>query len=277
MTSLLPRVSIVTCSYQQGQFIDATIRSVIEQNYEDLEYIVMDGGSRDETVAILQRYDSRIHYWVSEKDAGQTDALIRGFARSTGEVMGWLCSDDLLLPNALKTVGQFFADNPDIDAVYGDALWIDHSGKLIRPKKEISFSRFMLRYDHNYVPQPSMFWRRALFDKVGGLDPRFSLAMDSDLWDRFSQMTRIAHIPSFLSCMRFYPEQKTRALRTDADREDREIRNRSRLAATPIGVGLRRVARLRRCLTKLMAGAYSSKVPTHLIEGLERYQIKAEP
>lgn len=115
------------------------IRSVIEQNYEGLEYIVMDGGSSDETVDILRRYENHIDYWTSAKDAGQTDALIKGLSRSSGEVMGWLCSDDLLLPNALKTVGQLFADLPEVDAVYGDALWIDRSGKLIRPTKEISF------------------------------------------------------------------------------------------------------------------------------------------
>jgi glycosyltransferase involved in cell wall biosynthesis len=276
MKPVLPKISIVTCSYQQGAFIDATIRSVIEQEYDGLEYIVMDGGSSDDSVDIIRRHESHIDYWTSQKDAGQTDALIKGFARCSGEIMGWLCSDDLLLPNALNTVAQFFADNPGVDAVYGDALWIDRSGKLIRPKKEIPFSRFMLRFDHNYVPQPSMFWRRSLFDKVGGLDPRFSLAMDSDLWDRFSQATRIAHIPAFLSCMRFYPEQKTRALRPTAQVEDSEIRNRSRWAGSPLGGGLRRVARAQRCLTKLMAGAYSRNVPTEIVQNLERYRIDAE-
>jgi glycosyltransferase involved in cell wall biosynthesis len=270
------KISIVTCSYQHGAFIDATIRSVLEQGYEDVEYVVMDGGSTDRTVEILRSYGERIDHWESAPDGGQTDALIKGFACSRGEVMGWLCSDDLLLPNALETVAHFFRTQPTIDAVYGDALWIDRSGSLIRPKKEIGFSRFMLRFDHNYVPQPSMFWRRRLFDKVGGLDSRFNLAMDSDLWDRFSQVTRIAHVPAYLSCMRFYPEQKARALRPEALAEDGEIRSRSRWAASPFGSGLRLAARAQRCLTKLAVGGYRSAVPADVVSSLERYRIVSE-
>jgi glycosyltransferase involved in cell wall biosynthesis len=267
-------ISIVTCSFQQGEYIDATLRSVLEQDYPGLEYIVMDGGSRDGTVDILRRYSGRLDYWVSEPDAGQTDALIKGFARSRGEIMGWLCSDDLLLPNALATVGRFFAEHPEIDAVYGDALWIDRGGNLIRPKREIAFSRFMLRFDHNYVPQPSMFWRRRVFDQVGGLNPRFSLAMDSDLWDRISQVTKIAHIPSFLSCMRYYPEQKTRALRPAGQIEDSEIRGRSRWAKwTFTARTLSGIARVQRRVTKLVTGAYRSTVPAAVITDLERFRI----
>ena len=269
--------SIVTCSYQQGRFLEATIRSVLDQNYPYLEYIVLDGGSTDESVEILRRYDDAISYWHSECDAGQTDALARGIDRASGEYIGWLCSDDLLLPGALQIVSDFFESHPEVQAVYGDALWIDAQGEFLRPKKEIQFNRFIFHYDHNYIPQPSMFWRRELYQKVGGLNRRFNLAMDADLWDRFAQVTTIAHIPQYLSCMRFYPEQKTRSMRSEGTREDDEIRARSALAKYPSAQSwLRHLARLQRRLLRLAGGAYFERVPPQLLDGLARYRIVGE-
>jgi glycosyltransferase involved in cell wall biosynthesis len=273
MSASLP-ISIVTCSYQQGKFIDSTIRSVLEQDYPQLEYIVIDGGSSDSTIEILKTHGSRIDYWVSEPDNGQTDALIKGFQRCRGEIMGWLCSDDLLLPGALQAVADYFEEHPEVQAVYGDALWIDGHGKLIRQKREIPYFQFLMRFDHNYVPQPSMFWRRGLFERVGGLDPRFNLAMDADLWDRFAQATRIAHVPRFLSCMRYYPEQKTRRLRAAGFVETDEIALRSTLARlAPVRVTLHCAARGTRLFAKLMTGRYVPAVPRDIIEALERYRI----
>ena len=269
--------SIVTCSYQQGRFLEATIRSVLDQNHPYLEYIVLDGGSTDESVEILRRYDDAISYWHSECDAGQTDALARGIDRASGEYIGWLCSDDLLLPGALQIVSDFFESHPEVQAVYGDALWIDAQGEFLRPKKEIQFNRFIFHYDHNYIPQPSMFWRRELYQKVGGLNRRFNLAMDADLWDRFAQVTSIAHIPQYLSCMRFYPEQKTRSMRSEGAREDDEIRARSALAKYPSAQSwLRHLARLQRRLLRLAGGAYFERVPPQLLDGLARYRIVGE-
>jgi glycosyltransferase involved in cell wall biosynthesis len=271
------RFSIVTCSYQQGRFLESTIRSVLDQAYPELEYLVLDGGSTDQSVKILRRYDDAIAYWHSAADAGQTDALAKGLARARGDLMGWLCSDDLLLPGALNAVATFFDQNPDVDAVYGDALWIDEEGDFIRPKKEIAFNRFIFHYDHNYIPQPSMFWRRRLYERVGGLNRKFNLAMDNDLWDRFSAVSRIAHLPQYLSCMRYYPEQKTRSQRPLGAREDAEIRSRSMLARyqamQPVFRGL---ARVQRRLSRLAIGAYYARVPANLIESLDRYRISGE-
>ena len=269
--------SIVTCSYQQGRYLEATIRSVLDQKYANLEYIVFDGGSSDESVEILRRYDDAIAYWHSASDAGQTDALANGIDRATGELIGWLCSDDLLLPGALHAVAKFFDEHPDVQAVYGDALWIGAQGEFLRSKKEIEFNRFIFHYDHNYIPQPSMFWRRQLYDRVGGLNRKFNLAMDADLWDRFSQVTQIAHLPQYLSCMRYYPEQKTRALRAQGAREDEEIRARSSLARyTPMQPMFRGLARLQRRLSRFVIGAYFDRVPPHLIDDLRRYRIMGE-
>jgi glycosyltransferase involved in cell wall biosynthesis len=272
MTTVLPRISLVTCSYQQGRYLEATLRSVLSQRYDDLEYIVIDGGSSDGSVATIRRHQSQLAWWVSEPDRGQSDALAKGFERASGEVLGWLCSDDLLLPGALRAVGEFFACRPRAQAVYGDALWIDERGRPLRPKKEMPFNRFVFLYDHNYIPQPSMFWRRSLYQTVGGLDTRFDLAMDGDLWERFSAQAPIAHLPRYLSCMRFYPRQKTRSRRPDGRREDAVIRHRrsphrETAALYPL---LHAVARAARVAGKAVCGGYGARVPRVHREWLEQ-------
>ena len=248
------------------------MRSVLEQDYPALEYVVMDGGSSDGSADIIRAHAPRLAHWVSEPDGGQTDALIKGFHHCSGDILGWLCSDDLLLPGALRVVGEYFAAHPEVSAVYGDALWIDGQGRFLRPKREMAFSRFVLLHDHNYIPQPSMFWRRSLYQAVGGLDTRFDLAMDADLWERFSARARIAHLPAFLSCMRFYPNQKTRSRRNDALREDAVIRARDsrRVALRTHGAALRLCARALRVAAKLRAGGYSSRVPAEHLAWLRR-------
>jgi glycosyltransferase involved in cell wall biosynthesis len=271
-----PLISVVTCSYEQARYLDQTIRSVLEQNYPRLEYIVIDGGSADGSADVIRRHEHALAYWTSEPDRGQTDALIKGFARATGEIHGWLCSDDLLLPGALDAVARFFSTHPDVMAAYGDALWIDADGRFLRPKKEMGFNRFVFLYDHNYVPQPSMFWRSALYDAVSGLDSEFDLAMDSDLWERFSRRTRIGHIPGYLSCMRFYAQQKTRSRRMEGRREDELIRSRGepvgRRALT--GALLRLWARCVRVANKAAAGGYTARVPKEHLAWLEHGVVK---
>jgi len=271
-----PTISLVTCSFQQGRYLEQTIRSVLDQDYPALEYLVIDGGSTDESVAIIKRHASRLAYWVSEPDRGQTDALIKGFARARGEICAWLCSDDLLLPGALHAVGAFFARRPEAMAAYGDALWIDADGRFLRAKKEMRFNRFVLRHDHNYVPQPSMFWRRALYESVAGLDPRFDLAMDADLWDRFAARTSIEHVGCYLACMRFYPQQKTRRRRTEGRREDGVIRGRDATLEQAFAAGpfLRVAARCLRVGAKALAGGYTARVPREHLAWLERHATR---
>ncbi|MGB4812493.1 MAG: glycosyltransferase family 2 protein [Methylophilaceae bacterium] len=269
----LPTITLVTCSYQQGRFLDATMRSVFNQQYPALQYIVIDGGSTDESVAVIQRHASNLSFWASEKDNGQTDALKKGFAHATGEIQGWLCSDDILLPNALQMVAEFFRDHPNVGAAYGDALWIDADGNPLRAKREMAFNQFVFLHDHNYIPQPSMFWRKSLYDAVGGLDESFNLAMDSDLWARFSQKTTIAHIPQYLSCMRFYLEQKTRSMKPAGRLEDLAIRTRtSNLANLAILRPIQHViARLTRAVGKALVGGHHAKVPSHLLPWLAQH------
>jgi glycosyltransferase involved in cell wall biosynthesis len=270
-STTLPSISLVTCSYQQARFLATTLQSVLDQDYPALEYIVVDGNSTDGSVEILQRYAPRLASFVSEPDAGQTDALIKGFDRATGEIMGWLCSDDLLLPGALEAVGEFFAQHPNVLAVYGDALWIGERGDLLRPKKEIPFNRFIFLYDHNYIPQPSMFWRRSLYSAVGGLNRNFNLAMDGDLWDRFSQRGQIAHLPRYLSCMRYYAAQKTRALRPRAQAENAALRVRQGgKVSEHLYPVLHPCAKALRVVSKALNGGYAARVPQEQLEWLQQ-------
>lgn len=276
MSADYPTISIVTCSYQQARFLDATMRSVLGQKYPELDYIVMDGGSKDGSREIIERHADTLSHWVSEKDEGQTDALIKGFRQAKGEILGWLCSDDLLLPGALEAVGAFFHDHPEIDAAYGDALWIDADGAPLRAKREMGFNRFVYLHDHNYIPQPSMFWRRSLYEAVGGLDTRFNLAMDSDLWDRFASRTKIAHIPRYLSCMRYYPEQKTRHLRPAGEIEDALIRRRSSALArlSALEPVWHASARGLRVVLKGLSGGYTARVPAEMRPWLETHATR---
>ena len=158
-----PKISVVTPSFNQGQYIEATIRSVLEQDYPNLEYIIIDGGSTDGTVEIIEKYSEHLAYWVSEPDEGQTDALIKGFDRASGDILCWLCSDDLFESRTLHEVAEIFTEHPDWQVVYGDSFWIDADSRPIRFKKEIDFNRFIWMYDHNYLPQPSTFWRRGIY------------------------------------------------------------------------------------------------------------------
>jgi glycosyltransferase involved in cell wall biosynthesis len=222
----LPKISVVTPSFNQGQYIEATIKSVLEQGYPNVEHIIMDGGSTDGTVGIIEKYSEHLAYWVSEPDEGQTDALIKGFDRASGDILCWLCSDDLFEPGALREVAQIFAEQRDWQVVYGDSLWMDVEGRPIRPKKEIGFNHFIWMYDYNYLPQPSTFWRRGIYEQVGGLDAQMKLAMDADLWARFAERTTLHHVPRTWSRMRYYPEQKNLRLRAKSDEEDALIRSR---------------------------------------------------
>jgi glycosyltransferase involved in cell wall biosynthesis len=207
-----PKISLVMPSYNQAQFLEETIRSVLDQNYPNLEYIVIDGGSNDGSVEILQRYADQFTYWVSEPDQGQTDALNKGFSKATGDLFCWLCSDDLLEPRALHEVAEFFEQHPTARVVYGDTIWVNANNVPIRYRKELAFNRFIFLYEHNFIPQPSTFWRRDLHRQVGSLDPQFNASMDADLWLRFAEVTELHHARKTWSRMRLHPEQKTQRL-----------------------------------------------------------------
>ena len=250
------RITVVTPSFNQAKYVEATIASVLDQGYADLEYIVIDGGSTDGTVEILDRYRSHLAYVQSRPDGGQTDALIQGFARATGDVLAWLNSDDLYEPNTLREVADHFSRRPRDSFVFGDSTWIHEDGVVSRTKREIPFSRYIWLRTYNYVPQPSAFWTRDLYEEVGGLDANFNLAMDSDLWIRFAERTRLIHVPRLWSRMRMHPDQKNIRLRAESDREDALIRARYRVPAGLRGAVERVAARAMRMAWRGAIGAY---------------------
>jgi len=173
-----------------------------------------------------------------------------------------------------RHTGQFFNDHPEVDFVFGDALWIDEQGKLIAPKKEMPWNRFVYLFDHNYLAQPSCFWRKSLFERAGGLDVNLHLTMDTDLWLRFARHTVPSHLGLYLSCMRYYPEQKTRALKSAGLKEYEALRQREAplVAALP-RPAIGSAARIMRIALKLLAGGYGAKVPATLNPWLDEHKI----
>ena len=227
MKSSLPGISIVTPSYNQGRFLERTILSVLEQRYPDLEYIIMDGASTDNSVQIIRQYAHRLAGWVSEPDAGQADAINKGFRQSTGELLGWLNSDDTLQPGALWRVGALFRDHPDVDVVYGDAYIIDEDDRARSELKDVAFSRRALEYGCVNIQQASTFWRREPFFELGMLDADLQFAMDNDLFLRLAGAgAKFVHIPAALSNYRQHSGAKTQVTRAEVAEENRTVRFR---------------------------------------------------
>lgn len=180
-----PKISIVTPSYNQGAFIEETIRSVLMQGYANLEYIVIDGGSTDNTLPIIRKYEPWLTYWTSEEDGGQADAINKGFQRATGEIFAWLNSDDFYEPNAFQRIVQFFTGYPDVVFANGDVNAVGEDSHFIRriyAMRPTAF--FAANYGQHGWPQPGCFWQRSAYDRIGGIDPSLQFCMDKDLFIR---------------------------------------------------------------------------------------------
>jgi glycosyltransferase involved in cell wall biosynthesis len=205
----LPLVSIVTPSYNQGRFIEQTIRSVIAQDYPNLEYIVVDGGSSDGTLDVLRRYEGRLR-WISEPDRGQSEAINKGFRLARGEIVAWLNSDDTYLPGAVAKAVAYLQGHPQTAMVYGEGYLMDEAGRVTGrfPATE-PFSLWRLVYFGDYILQQTVFWRRSVFDAVGMLDESLHYSMDWDFWIRVAKCFEIAYMPEFLGNLREYATAKT--------------------------------------------------------------------
>jgi len=204
-----PSVSIVTPSYNQGAFLEATIRSVLLQGYPNLEYAVIDGGSSDESVDIIRKYEPWLAYWISEPDNGQSAAINRGYARASGEVLAWINSDDIYESEAVPLIAAHFSGNPGCMLVYGAGSYMDRDGaRLGRCGWIRAFDRKLL-LTFNFILQPAAFWRRSLWEMTGALEPAYHWAMDWDWFIRATGETRPDYLPMELARFRLRPEIKS--------------------------------------------------------------------
>ena len=210
-----PRITIVTPSYNQGQFIEATIRSVLLQSYPNLEYIIMDGGSQDGTVDIIRRYEPWLTYWISEPDRGQSHAINKGLERGTGEIFTWLNSDDLLLPGALWRIAEAYRAHPDSIAWVGACHLINADGRIIKTVVPKGLERDNLAnwYHGGFFYQPSCFFSARTYQAIGGIDESLQYAMDLDLWLRLAAVGDFVAVPEIVSAAIIHENAKTQAQR----------------------------------------------------------------
>lgn len=226
-----PKISIVTPSYNQGRFLERTILSVLNQNYPNLEYIIVDGGSSDESVHIIKKYEKYLTYWVSEKDNGQADAIHKGFASSTGKILAYLNSDDVYLPGALHQIADIFTNGSNLHVVYGNMYLIDENDSIAAERRLTPYipyiSRVGLLYGGFGIYQPASFWTRESYYDVGGIDVNFHHCMDNDLFARFALGGgKFQFIREYLAGFRVHQGSKTSTLCAVAARESEIVKSK---------------------------------------------------
>ena len=214
----LPKITIVTPSYNQGKFLDETIESVLNQKYQNLEYFIVDGGSIDNSVNIIRKFEEHIDWWVSEPDKGQSYAIHKGFQRATGDYLTWLNSDDILLPGAINEVALAVNQNPGAQWISGDTVWIDEDSSVVRCSRLPDYSSFLAKMGRLFVGGPSTFFSRTLYHSVEGLRTELHFNMDTDLWWQFhSHHVHYHHIPVYLMAFRVHAASKTSSILVNAN------------------------------------------------------------
>lgn len=231
-----PLVSVITPSYNQANFLEQTLRSVLKQDYPRIEYLVVDGMSNDGSVEIIRKYAAmesgsllpksqeqalglhKIDWWVSEKDSGQGEAINKGLSRATGEVIAWLNSDDYYLPNAISSAVNVFQQNPDVVLVYGDMLAVDENGQTfnILKYRQLSLEDLLC---FQIIGQPAVFFRREACEQTGGVDTTFHFLLDHHFWIRIAQRGKILHVPLTWAAARYHPQAKNRLKAAEFGRE----------------------------------------------------------
>lgn len=199
-----PKLTVITPSFNQGRFLEETIRSVLYQGYPNLEYIVIDGGSSDGSVEIIRRYQDRLAFWVSEKDGGQSNAINKGLSRATGEIVGWINSDDVYTKRSFHAVMSYFAREPEVGLVYGGRILLDENSTVSGWSPGVAFDPESTGYN---ICSETAFWRRQPDDPRLKEDLKF--AMDLEFFLRISQTRRSVRLDRFLGCFRCYPDNKS--------------------------------------------------------------------
>jgi len=200
-------VSIITPSYNQAKYLEQTIQSVLSQDYPRIEYIVIDGASKDGSVDIIKKYADKLTYWESKKDKGQADAINKGFAHATGEIIAWLNSDDYYLPGAVRAAVKVFEENPDVVLVYGDMLAVDENSTTFNT---LTYKQLTLEdlFCFQIIGQPAVFMRRSALQKTSGLDLTFHFLLDHLLWIKIAKQGKILHVSQTWAAARYHAEAK---------------------------------------------------------------------
>ncbi|RPI85826.1 MAG: glycosyltransferase [Chloroflexi bacterium] len=204
-----PKVSVITPSFNQGRFLEASIQSVLKQDYPNIEYIIVDGGSKDESVEIIRKYQDKLAWWVSEKDRGHADALNKGFSHATGEILAWLNSDDIYHPGAVSEAVALLKEHPDVGMVYGDANLIDDESNLIGkfPSKQTSYKQMLRGSVH--IPQATTFFRTDLYRQISPLSLTLFFGFDYDFWVRLAKISKLLYVPRLWADFRIHQSGKT--------------------------------------------------------------------
>ena len=223
MTDKLPRISIITPSFNQGEFLEETILSVINQKYPDLEYIIMDGGSTDNSVDVIKKYEDTISYWVSEPDNGQADAIHRGFSMATGDILAYINSDDIYFPDSFRVIAETFMSNPTAQWVVGKGYCIDDKGQFLNRKKYAPVTFINMLFLEDCVMQPTAFWRKELYSAVGGIDTHYQFSFDYDLFLKFVHRFPPVRVNHDIAAFRIHPQSKTETIYDVCIKEDHEI------------------------------------------------------
>lgn len=255
-----PRITVVTPSFNQAAYLERTIRSVLDQGYPNLEYIIVDGGSNDGSINIIRRYEDRLAWWVSEPDRGQTDAINKGLRRATGEWVAWQNSDDIYYPGAFHDVAAAAARHPETDLIIGDIMLIDEQDRQLRNICYVKPSYNALLAEGMLIANQAAFWRRSLQEKIGLLDEEFHCSFDYEWFLRLSRHTESVHVARVWGALRLHGETKTS---TQAQRFQEE--NRRILAGRAMPAWQKRVYKLRRLALMLGRGQFG-----YVLRGLFR-------
>lgn len=208
---ILPKISIVTPSYNQGRFLGETIQSILDQNYANLEYVIIDGGSNDCSVDIIKAYEKQLHYWTSEKDEGHGHALNKGFSHTTGEIMAWINSDDKYTPWSFKIVAEIFTQFPNVMWIVGFNSWWNSAGVMTSASRVPKNIYDFLLGNYAWIQQESVFWRRELWEKAGGyINQDYKLMVDGELWTRFFLHAEFYSVDCILGGYRVHSENRAK-------------------------------------------------------------------
>jgi glycosyltransferase involved in cell wall biosynthesis len=215
---LMTKVSIITPSYNQAKYLEQTIQSVLTQDYKNIEYILIDGGSNDGSIDIIKKYQDKFAYWISEKDNGQADAINKGFAKANGEIIAWLNSDDYYLPNTISQVIKTFEENPDVVLIYGHMLAVDENGKTFNTLnyKQLTLEDLIC---FQIIGQPAVFFRNSTLHKTNGLNLDFHFLLDHLFWIELAQHGKMLHVNQTWSAARYHAEAKNRAKASEFGKE----------------------------------------------------------